>query len=373
MDRSSHQPSVLIDASALSSAAAASGIGTYVRNLLAALAATGGPGVAVNALATPGAALPAGVGHRVIHRRIRKRARAEVMEHALLLPLDVRRRRAPGEVFHEPNFHAPWGVARPRVQTLHDIIPLVFDTPDVGPLRERWARFGPRYASADAVIAVSHHAADEGIRVLGLDPEKVYVAHHGVDPSYRPDGQPRAEPPYLLLVGEYSQRKGFGLAFAVIDALASAGYPHTLKVAGRIHDAGRDELLALRAGAASPERIEILGLVDDLASLYRRATVMLMTSRYEGFGLPAVEAMASGVPVVAFANSAVTEIVTGGGVLVPDGDVPAMVAAVRTLVDSPAAADECRQQGLQRAAQFTWAKSAEIHAEVYRLVATKLG
>jgi glycosyltransferase involved in cell wall biosynthesis len=86
--------------------------------------------------------------------------------------------------------------------------------------------------------------------------------------------------------------------------------------------------------------------------------------------LPAVEAMASGTPVVAFANTAVAEIVTGGGVLVADGDVGAVVAALRRLLDSPAAADEIRQQGLARAADFTWAKSAAIHAEVYELVAS---
>jgi glycosyltransferase involved in cell wall biosynthesis len=260
------------------------------------------------------------------------------------------------------------------VQTLHDVIPLVLDEADVAALRRRWQRFGSRYRDADAVIAVSRHAADEGIRVLGIEPDRIFVAHHGVDPAYRPEeGGARADPPYLLVVGEYSRRKGFAEAFAVMDALAEAGYPHVLKVAGRIHDAGRDELQQLRSGAARPGRIALLGHVPDLASLYRGATAMLMTSRYEGFGLPAVEAMASGTPVVAFANTAIAEIVLGGGTLVRDGDVPALIAAVRVLLDSPAAAEELRQQGLARAAHFTWAKSAAIHAEVYRLVADGLG
>jgi glycosyltransferase involved in cell wall biosynthesis len=212
--------------------------------------------------------------------------------------------------------------------------------------------------------------------VLGIDPERIFVAHHGVDPVYRPDPAHRSGTafppdgrPYLLVVGEYSQRKGFAEAFAVAGALAEAGYPHVLKVAGRIHDHNREELLRLRSAAPAPDRIELLGHVADLASLYRDATAVLMTSRYEGFGLPAVEAMASGSPVVAFANSAVAEIVTGGGALVPDGDVAAMVAALRRVLDSPAAAAELRQQGLDRASQFTWAKSAAIHADVYRLVA----
>lgn len=366
--------SVLIDASALSSVAATSGIGTYVRNLLAALAAAPDLKIATNALVEPGVPLPPGVGRRTIHRRIKRRPRAEVVEHAVRLPWDTRTKRSPGEVFHEPGFHAPWGVGRPRVQSLLDVIPLVLDEPDLAPLRQRWRRFGPRYRDADAVVAISRHAADEGIRLLGLDQKRVFVAPLGVDPRYSPgDSTSPDERPYLLVVGEYSRRKGFREAFAVVDELADAGYPHRLLVAGRFHDRGADELLALRAAARHTERIELLGHAPDLVSLYRGAAAVLMTSRYEGFGLPALEAMACGAPVVAFANSAVAEVVAGGGRLVTDGDVADMVAAVRCLLDNPGAAAELGEQGLARAAEFTWARSAAIHAEVYRSVAGALG
>ena len=362
-----------MDASALSSVAAGSGIGTYVRNLLSGLVDLPDLGLTVNALITPEVALDDRIGRRPIHRRVRKRARGEVIEHAMRLPLDVVRRRASGEVFHSPGFHAPWGVRGPWVQTLHDVVPLVVDEPDVAALKERWGRFGPRYRTADAVIAISRHAADEGVRLLGLDPARLHVAHHGVDPRFRPDDGPPAEPPYLLVVGEYSRRKGFPEAFAAIGALADAGYPHSLKVVGKIHDWGREELSARRAAAARPDRIELLGFVPDLAAVYRRATALLMTSRYEGFGFPVVEAMACGLPVVSFANTALTEVVGDGGILVPDGDVAAMVKALRSLLDSPAAAGEWRQRGLARAADLTWAKSAAIHADVYRLVARAAG
>lgn len=365
--------SVLIDASALSSAAASSGIGTYVRNLIAALAAAPGSNLTVKALATTDAFLPPGVERITIRRHIRSRARAEVIEHAVTLPLDLIRHRRAGEVFHSPGFHAPWGVRGPWVQTLLDVIPLVMDEPDLDALRRRWLRFGPRYRRADAVVAISHHAAAEGIRLLGLDPKRVHVAHLGVDPVFGPDGDPPADPPHLLVVSAYSRRKGFREAFAVIDALADAGYPHSLKVVGQVHEWYGEELHRLRAEARHPDRIEIVGYVDDLAEVYRRATALLMASRYEGFGLPAAEAMASGLPVVAFSNSAVTEVVEGGGMLVPDGDVGAMVKAVRTVLDSPAATVEWRQRGLGRAAELTWAKTAELHAEVYRLVADAAG
>ncbi len=379
------QPSVLIDASALSSVAAKGGIGTYVRNLLAALAADPGHGLGLNALVTADVHLDPAIGRRTITRRIKSRPRIEVIEHAVRVPLDARRWRGEGEVFHNPGFHAPWGIQSPWVQTLLDLIPLAVDEPDLQPLRQRWQRFGPRYRNADAIIAISRHAADEGIHLLGLDAKRIHVAHLGVDPIFTPlgpDARPEGgaggagaegEPPYLLVVAEYSRRKGFAQAFAVVSALADAGYPHVLKVAGQVHDFARPELEGLRAGAGRPERIEILGFVPDLAALYRQAEAVLVTSRYEGFGLPAVEAMASGVPVVAFENSALTEVVTGGGWLVADGDVDAMVKAVRALLDSPDAAFEWRQKGLERAQHFTWSESAARHAEVYWSVAERRG
>jgi glycosyltransferase involved in cell wall biosynthesis len=234
------------------------------------------------------------------------------------------------------------------VQTLLDVIPLVYASPDVSALKARWKRFGPRYRHASAVIAISQHAATEGVRLLGLDPGRVHIARLGV---------------------EFSRRKGFREAFAVMDALVDAGYPHRLVVAGRVHPSGRQELAAVHASARYPDRIELRGFVPDLVSLYQGATGFLMTSRYEGFGLPALEAMACGVPVVAFANSAVTEVVSGGGHLVEDGDVGAMTAAIRQVLDSPFLAAERREQGLLHARSFTWSASAAIHAEVYRSVA----
>jgi glycosyltransferase involved in cell wall biosynthesis len=250
---------------------------------------------------------------------------------------------------------------------LLDVIPLLDDSPDLDVLRSRWRRFGPRYRRADAVIAISSHAADEGIRLLGLDPKRVHVARLGVDQAFTPGTGP-ADPPYLLMVSEYSRRKGFDRAFAVIDALAGAGYPHRLVVAGRVHPWARAELEALRHAARHPERIELLDEVLDIVPRYQGASCVLMPSRIEGFGLPALEAMACGVPVVAFDNSALAEVVGAGGCLVPDGDTASMTAAVRRVLDSAECAAEWRQRGLEQAARFTWDECAARHAEVYRSV-----
>ncbi len=360
----------VVDGFALWSVGRRSGVGTYTEQLLAALGQR--QDGTVWALATTGVTLPPGVGRLAVRRRA-ARPRLEVIEQSTLLPVDLLRLRPAGSVFHNPGYHPPPLIRGPWVQTLLDVIPLVLDHPELSALKARWRRFGPRYARADAVIAISGHAARQGIRVLGLDPARVTVAPLAADPSFGPSGRGPAEPPYLLVVGEYSRRKGFDCAFAVSDDLAERGYPHRLKVAGRIHPWARDELLARRAGAAHPERIELCGYVANLVELYQGASAYLMTSRFEGFGLPVLEAMACGTPVVAFANSALTELVGDAGILVDDGDAVAMGAQVRRLIDDTGWAEEWRGRGIDRAAGFTWSRTAAIHAEVYRQVAEAAG
>jgi glycosyltransferase involved in cell wall biosynthesis len=327
-------------------------------------------------LCAEGTVLPSGVTLAPI-RRYSTHPRIVHVEHLVRLPWEVGRARArtrsEGSVFHNPVFHAPAGIAAPWVQTLHDVIPLARYSPDMAVLTKRWKRFGPRYLKAAAVIAISQHAASEGIKYLGLEPSRIHVAHHGVDPAFTPGAGPSSDPPYILMVNEFSRRKGYGEAFAVFDALVDAGYPHRLVVVGRVQDYMRQEFETLLGGARHRERIDVRQWVPELLPIYQSASAFLMTSRYEGFGLTPLEAMACGVPVIAFSNSSVTEVVEGGGQLVPDGDVAAVVTAVRRVLDDPACAQEWRERGIVRASAFTWAASAAIHAEVYRSVAEAAG
>ena len=361
--------SVLIDASQLSGQSAFSGIGTYIRGLLNGIREV--TDVTVEALATSDAELPDGMA-RVPIRRLFRQGRLSVYEHETMRTVELRTRRA--KVFHNPNPHAPRYPTSPWVQTLHDVIPLVLDDPYLIPTRRRFERYGPRYAAADKVIAVSRFAADQGIEHLGLRPGRIEVIHHGVGPEFTPGPESTTgegtdgRPPYLTLVSEYSGRKGFPAAFEIVARLADEGLPHRLKVVGRIPPWATREFDQDFRRARRPDRIDVIGFVPDLVPIYQDAAGHLMVSRHEGFGLPALEAMACGTPVIAFDNTALREVVGPGGIVVPDGDVVAAAEAFITLVRSPTRRSELSAAALQWIRDFTWERSSRLHAEVYRSV-----
>jgi alpha-1,3-rhamnosyl/mannosyltransferase len=259
----------------------------------------------------------------------------------------------------------------PWVQTLHDVIPLVDDSPGFDLERRRWRRYAPRFREASAVIAISRYCADQGIALLGLDPRVVHVVYHGVSERFRTGPPEPREDPYVLYVGEFDPRKGYKEAFAVAGELAEAGLPHRLKVAGRIAPWRRAEIEQLAAAAPRPDRIDLLGYVDhdnELPALYRGASAMLITSRHEGFGLPAAEAMAMGLPVVAFRNTATTEIVADGGILVDDGDVAGFAGRVQDLLTDDRRWAAASAAGIDRASVFEWQKCADEHAAIYAAI-----
>jgi glycosyltransferase involved in cell wall biosynthesis len=222
--------------------------------------------------------------------------------------------------------------------------------------------------TAHTVIAVSRFCADHGISQLALDPQRIHVVYHGVSERFRVRAPcAPAEPPYFLFVGEYSPTKGHAEAYEVIGRLADRGAPHSLKVVGRIVPWTEDPMRAAVAKSRRPDRIELLGYQQDgLADLYRRASGLLITSRYESFALPAIEAMASGIPVVAFDNSALPEIIAHGGAMVTDGDVEAMADVLWQIVTNATLDQELRRRAIDRAGAFSWGRTAEEHAAIYR-------
>ena len=353
---------IVVDGRRLGEGSAFRGIGTYVRNLLAALADV--DGVEVRVLATPGTALPAGV--TAVPLRRRANGRFLTLEHDLRLPSDLRRSGA--SVVHSPALDPPRSSPVPWVQTVHDLIPLTFDDRELAIERRRWRRYGPRVLRAAAVVTPSKHSADEAVRLLGVDPARVHVIPHGVEAQFRPASQAApvmSADPYVLYVGAWGPQKGYAEAMEAVAALADDGHPHRLVIAGRQDDWMLGRIKRVVDRARRPDLVDVAGYVDDLPALYRSADALVVTSRHEGFGLPALEAMACGTPVVGFANSAIPEVVGDGGRLVPDGDMGALVRALAAVIDDEMVRRSLVRRGLARAANFSWRRSAEAHAAVY--------
>ncbi len=359
---------VLVDAWHLAGYSANRGIGTYLRNVLPRLAAQ--PDLEVFGLAVPSSGLP----HGVRPRRIRRFApdRFAQREHDLRLPADLAwiTRRVRADVFLSPADNPPLWCPIPWVQMLHDLIPLAVPDQRFSVAARRWRRLGPRLRKARAVVTDSHATAIDAKGLLGIDDRRLKVAHLGVSGEFEPRADlHRPAGRRILYVGEYGPHKGFREAFDVVSGLAENGLPHRLEMVGFLAPWYEPAVQSLLASAARPDRVELSGYVDDLVGAYQQADALIVTSRYEGFCLPALEAMACGTPVVAFANSAIVEVVGDGGVLVPDGDVPAMVVKLVELLTDEAAWASVSVRGLAHARRFSWDDCARAIASVLRAAA----
>jgi glycosyltransferase involved in cell wall biosynthesis len=239
----------------------------------------------------------------------------------------------------------------PAVVTVHD---LSFERdPSVMGLRHRliFRVVVPRAVRRAArVVAVSERTKQDLVDLYGVDPARIAVTPHGVDPAFSP-GDASGDS-YLLFVGAVQRRKD---PLAAAEAAAELGM--RLVVVGPSRDAGLVEALE-RRGA------DVRGYVpkSELADLYRGAAALVLPSRYEGFGLPVVEAMASGTPVVAAPDAALREIAGDAAVFAEPAELAGGIR--RALAER----DQLVAAGLRRAAQFSWDETARRTIAVYREV-----
>jgi glycosyltransferase involved in cell wall biosynthesis len=257
-------------------------------------------------------------------------------------------RRARVDVLHCTTYRGPLGSRPPAVVTVHDLA--VFRHPEAFP---RWTRTYGRLVvphmirAARRVIAVSEFTRRELVEVLRVPEERIRVIPNAVDEEFRPDG-PAAEGDYVLAVGTLEPRKNLE---RLGEAASLAGLE--LRVVG-----------ARGWGGVSANGHWLGELPDDeLARLYRGARCFAYPSLYEGFGIPILEAMACGVPVVTSAGGATEEVAGGAAVLVDPRD-PAGIA--RGIEEAAARRDELRRLGLERARLANWASVAAQTVEVYR-------
>jgi len=272
------------------------------------------------------------------------------------LPLLARREGV--DVLHCPTHRAPVRSSVPLVVTFHDLA--VLRHPETF---NRWTReysrlVLPRVArAARRLIAVSEFTRRELVELLGVPEDKVRVIPNAVGEPFVREG-PAADGDYVLAVGTLEPRKNLP---RLVDGFGRAGLNGCrLLVAGMRGWGGVD---------LSGNDVEWLGAVPDeeLARLYRGARCVAYVSLYEGFGLPVLEAMACGAPVVAGRNAAAEEVAGGAAVLVDPLDPDAIAAGLTEAVERR---EELRARGLERVCAFDWQRMARATVEVYREAAS---
>lgn len=276
------------------------------------------------------------------------------------------------DVFFAPNFFPPrrhQAAIRNLVVTVHDLaflrLPHTVQQETLDNLR---ARLPETLAKAAAIIAVSQATARDLEELLGVSPHRVHVIHEGVDPSFLDEpGEPPRELParYLLFVSTLEPRKNLLGLFRGFAQAVQAGYPGHLVLVGRWGWRTEEAQAEL---AASPVRERILHLDylprRALTAVLRRAEALLMPSWLEGFGLPVVEAMACGVPVITSNVSSLPEVVGDAGILVDPGNPEAIASAILRLSADPQLAAQLGEKGRARAALFRWEEAARATAGV---------
>jgi glycosyltransferase involved in cell wall biosynthesis len=295
----------------------------------------------------------------------------------LTLPIELLRIRP--TLVHSPDFIPPLRGPWKRVITIHDLAFLLYPETVTSESQAYYGQIRTAVKVADAIVAVSRYTASDISRLLDVDPRKVRVIPNGVDPSFGPVvNQARLEAwrdshgvdrPYILYGGAFEPRKNLPL---LVEAFSRLRGDHDILLV----------LLGARGWLFEPtfERIASLGLTDyvrvledqprdEWALAYSGAAVAVTPSLYEGFGLPVLEAMACGAPVVSSNASALPEVVGEAGLLFESGNVDALELALRKVLEDSSVAGRLRTAGLARASEFSWARAAASTLAIYRELA----
>jgi glycosyltransferase involved in cell wall biosynthesis len=310
-----------------------------------------------------------------VGRRVSKLAWEEVV-----VPAASAARR--DDLLHYPYFAVPVAAAAPVVVTVHDLITLVMPGYHRSRQSAGYSRLMARLARrAQAIITVSEYSRREIVSVLGVPEERVHVTYEAAGTEFSPSGPPGEReslqdryglpPRFVLYLGGAERRKNietvlrawkaawmrgrigeFGLVIVARFPPADSLYPNIPVLARDL------DLAGVHFVDSIPEQ--------DKPAFFRAASAFVYPSVYEGFGLPPLEAMATGTPVLAANATSLPEIIGDGGVLVPPYDVSAWAEALEQVLVSGTLRAAMRDRGLRRAVQFSWDRTAEETAGVYR-------
>jgi len=371
---------VLVDDSAAFNQGA--GIGRYARQVLPAAAAhlphasfrlcyaparRGVPPFAATTLAAFGDRSQVAVRRIPVSRR-----RADQLWFRLRLPVPLQLVAGRAHVIYSPDFTAPPSFRIPRLITVHDLAYLLAPERASARLRRYLEAVVPRMMDqADRILTVSETTRQDIQERYRIPRHKLVVVPNGVEPRFfnavPPDEDLRLQLglplEYLLSVGTIEPRKNLVGLFAALRAIPRLGLPLVI-AGGRGWDS--QPIYAAAADLALSGRVRFLGHVPDdaLPSLYSGATALIYPSWYEGFGLPVLEAMAAGIPVVASTAPALMEVGGSLATYVAPDQIEAMAAAIEDITVSSQCSEAARQARRTRAGGFSWDRSGKLLAEV---------
>ena len=274
----------------------------------------------------------------------------------------IKNRTQPAELFHGLNQRIDSPANRRTVSTFHDLFVMSGDysTPEFR------ARFSDQARAAaeksDLIIAVSHFTARQIEQLLKVEPARIRVIHHGFEPPA--EWAPAATRERMILfVGALQRRKNVE---RLVEAFEQVAPGWTLALAGSF-GFGSEEIMARIQASPRRQDIQVLGYISEgaLRDLYRRASVFAFPSLDEGFGMPLLDAMGNGIPIITSNVSALPEVAGDAALLVDPGDVTSVADGLRRLIDDESLREQLIQKGLERCKQFTWAKAVERTWAVY--------
>lgn len=359
---------------------APTGIGRYAVDLLCALATL--PDAPTLVLLSTEASDPQGLWSQFEHYPLPGCRRLPALLSVGNVALSQAIRRYQLDIVHDPNGIAPFlgpAMGARRIVTLHDAF--AFVCPEMHNWLDNW-----RYRSmlptalrcSDAVISVSEASRRDLLHTLGLAPTQVHVIAEGVAPCFQPVAPECSQPvlerygitrPYILYLGALNARKNIA---RLLEAFAQVHLRHpqfTLVLGGKPQWKTASISTTLRQLDLG-DAVQFIGYVADadLPALYSAATLFVFPSLYEGFGLPPLEAMACGTPVIAANATALPEVLGSAALLVDPYDVAAISAAMDRALSDPKLRADLRRRGFERVSYFTWQRTASATYALYQQV-----
>ena len=360
------------------------GIGTYIRNVLRQLARIDPASEYLLICQPRDRDLPASLGEN-FHAAIDRSQPYSVREQ-LSIPWTVLRSRA--TLFHEPHYVLPPLIARTRsVVTIHDCIHLRFPQylPNRAALTYARTQMGSAARRADHILTVSEASKRDILHFFPVvPPEKITVIYNGIDEHFAtpPPGDEmrrvaeryQLEGDFLLYVGNVKPHKNLERLLEAFHLVRQTPGLEPLKLVMIGDEISRFSALRRAVHRHNLHKyVRFLGFLPDemLAIVYRLASVFVFPSLYEGFGLPPLEAMASGTPVVTSNVSSLPEVAGDAALLVDPMDAGAIAGAIRRVLSDPALAADLRARGLARAREFSWARAARQIRQIYADVSAR--